>query len=481
MLKRHKLFLICFFAAPLLLLTSSLIPNPTILNHLEFDANRGALILENYPPAKDGSYLSDRYTECVAITMGINPSRDQSLFDGLKGEFIGNCYDLAITLHKPPASVDVIAKRFDSWKKEFGWDGVLNSRGIKDKNTYREMILGGEFSSVKIFDEVVNFFNSPPTLESRLRFTEQSAIEPHPYVRFWHGYQIITRPSIAIGGVSFLRIVGGGFFLGSVLLVCIFLAKKYTPSIAITFCVLFLLSIDTREILSNSIHAIGMASMMVSAVYAARLNSAKAKLMCGFWGMYFSFLLNIQVGLLMTFWLSYDLYLLNSRPIIELKKSLQSSILWGGGVLLSFVYKFVISLLILSHKEVTSIFLSAIENRSWGGDHGLNDVAYDFLAMMVLNLRFWFFEGWRSYTLIGFCFFAIVFQIAHIKYYKKYLVFDLICILLVLLSLFGILNHSLLHGLFVWRVLPTLAVILSVTSIIAITDKKLIVTSSNSY
>lgn len=479
--KRNKLLFISILVAPLLLLISGLISNQTILDQLLVDVNRGELILENYPPAKDGSYVSDRYTECVAITMGIHSNRDQFFLDGLKGEFVGNCNDLAIALQMPSASVDVIDKSFNLWKKNFGWDGVLSSREIKDKNTYREMILGGELSFFRIFDEFVSFLNSPPTLESRLKYTEESASEPHPYSRFWHGYQIITRPSIAIGGVALLRIVTGGIFLWSVLLVCIFLQKKYTIGIAVIFGILFLLSLDTREILSNSIHAIGMASMLISALYAAQLNSAEKKLMCGFWGMYFSFLLNIQVGLLMVFWLSCDLYALKSRSLIEFKKSMQSAIFWCSGVVLSFIYKFLISLLVLNHKEVTSIFLSAIENRSWGNHHGLNDLTYDFLAMIVLNLRFWFFEGWRCYTLILFCFFATSFQIVHMKFYKNYLVFDLICILLVLLSLFGILNHSLLHGLFVWRVLPTLAVVLFVSAIIAITDKNTHTHIKNSY
>jgi hypothetical protein len=94
------------------------------------------------------------------------------------------------------------------------------------------------------------------------------AIEPNPYSRFWHGYQVITRPSLAVGGTSLATTAGACFFLLASALLGLALWKVVgLPSVI--FSAVLLMGLDLRELMSNSMQSIAMGSILLTGVLAA--------------------------------------------------------------------------------------------------------------------------------------------------------------------------------------------------------------------
>jgi hypothetical protein len=369
----------------------SIIPNTLIINQLSRADTQSFISKENYPPSRDGAFVSDRYTECVAMTMGIKI--DQSSFlDGLKGEFVGNCYDLQIAFNKIPPSLNQISEHFIDWQKAQGINHV--SEYSYSKETYKNHFIDDGVKLSRLFNDYVSFFNAVPSLNSRLRYIETSASEPHPYIRFWHGYQILTRPILAYLGIEALRFISGCFFILSLGLIAYFLNKKEKRGGGIIgglFLILMLISLDIKEIITNYIHAVTLSAMFLSSLATVYFNRAHQKILAGFWGMYFSFLLNIQIGLIMVFWLSWVAYQPKSLTIKEYKPLFKNTILWFIGILFSFFYKYGLVSFIFFNQNNISLFTDAVWDRSFAGHNTATEFVYDYFAMLGSNLKFWSF------------------------------------------------------------------------------------------
>ncbi len=125
-----------------LLLFSGFIPNQRINSMIKSDAQENLVFLSDYPGSRDKIHVKDQYTECIALSMGQDSTHPDRWFASFQGYMLGNCLDIGQTLN-------------------------------------------------------LNYEQNP-------NFSTGSASEQRPYSRFWHGYQIVTRPILAIGGWSLL-------------------------------------------------------------------------------------------------------------------------------------------------------------------------------------------------------------------------------------------------------------------------------------
>lgn len=219
----YRSFWATLVLAPLLIILVNFIPSTFVINALARADAKGLISKENYPPSRDSFFVSDRYTECIAMAMGIKMDYP-SILDGIKGEFIGNCYDLQIALNKKPPSFAEISEHFKEWQKAQVITHV--SEYQYNKETYKSHFIHDGVKLNTLFNDYVSFFNAAPSLNSRLRYIETSASEPHPYIRFWHGYQILSRPILTFFGIEVLRFTSGCFFILSLGFIAFFLAKK---------------------------------------------------------------------------------------------------------------------------------------------------------------------------------------------------------------------------------------------------------------
>lgn len=65
-----------------------------------------------------------------------------------------------------------------------------------------------------------------PTLAGLGEGQQVSADRVIEYPRFWHGYTVITRPLLALGGIGMLKLVLGVLFIGSILMAALALARR---------------------------------------------------------------------------------------------------------------------------------------------------------------------------------------------------------------------------------------------------------------
>jgi hypothetical protein len=354
------------------------------------------------------------------------------------------------------------------WQKAQGINHA--SEYSYSKETYKKHFSNDGLKLDTLIKDFFIFFNSVPSLDSRLRRIETSASEPHPYIRFWHGYQILTRPVLALSGIESLRFISACFFILSLTLIAYFLRKKEMGGgiIAGLFLILMLISFDTKEIITNYIHAITLSAMFLSSLATVYFNRAHQKILAGFWGMYFSFLLNIQIGLIMVFWLSWVAYQPKSLTIKEYKPLFKNTILWSIGILFSFFYKYGLVSFIFFNQNNISLFTDAVWDRSFAGHNTVTEFVYDYFTMLGSNLKFWSFLGFRFWIVLLSAFLVFIYQMTNKKLNKSYLQVELLIILLGFVSLGILLNHSLLHSIFVWRIMPFIASLIILTGITGI-------------
>jgi hypothetical protein len=406
------------------------------------------------------------------MTMGIKVS-SAYLLGTLNGEFIGNCYDLQVALNKTPPSLNDISQHFIRWNKMQG----IYPLEYQDN----ELIYPNNFTQKKInfSNELYKFytyFNAVPSIRSRLAYNELSASEPHPYIRFWHGYQILTRPVLAFLGLENLRFICGCFFILTLGYISHFLTKKINgisgKIIGVIFLILMLISLDIKEIFTNFIHAIILSSVLLSAMVTVNVNNNYQKILAGFWAMYFSFLINLQIGVIMIFWLSWIIYQPKFLVFKEYKPIFKNMILWALGISFSFIYKFLLLCVIFPTQENFLPFARALWSRSIAGHSLISDFIFTFFSMLGANLKFWSFLRFRFWMILLFVFLIFIYQIMNFKKNKPYLQINLFIIFLLFASMTCLLNHSFMHSIFTWRIMSFTSSLLILTGLIGMLKKE---------
>lgn len=395
----------------ILLICTGFIPNERILDNLKTDIEKGRFHLADYPRSPDGLVVRDQYTECIAATMGIPQDGAWSPSSPLKGEMIGNCFDLAALL-----------------KLE------------ADQNP---------------------------------GFPTQTAGEPRPYSRFWHGYQIFTRPILWMGGWSLLLAL-------TTLTLCVavygylsaFASGSERLSAALLLGSMFI-GLDVRSILESPLVLIFFAVLLLlTSIFIKSIKTTPSQLsaiLVGFFLNFFFMLVNQGVAFVFIL-ISLVIALRSSNKITDAFSLGISQLL---GVLLGWIGGFILRLVVwLTWEKPTEIIhnlQSSTINAQLPVLEGQNSAQRALIALQT-NADYWLQLGSKSVFLVIAA--ALTLSTAILILLARQLwpvalrlgieVGAITAALLVYLVVFA--THSTLHAIFVWRIIPTyLAGILAIS------------------
>jgi hypothetical protein len=406
----------------MLLVTVSLIPSSTIVNGLSNSFSNGTMALENYTTNRDNGAVFDNYSECIALGMGVGSTNQTSLEATVQGYKIGSCKDIALLF------------------------------GLKSNYEYRN-----------------------PGI------SEDSSWEPNPYSRFWHGYQIVLRPALALGGVQFANFVGFTILVFAVYFISFQLSriKKFSGPI---FAASLFLALDSSQLWSAPAQSIGLAMMLFSGGIALRYWDSKISkqflslFIAGFAANYFSMLFNqalwiaiLMVPLVLNVW--------GFGRIVTLRDIQRQStifIAWISGFIYGFVSRNTIRILWDSPQNIVSDLKSTITYRTQilgiSNVESIDAAQVSHRAMFEQNIETFLLSGPRAYIILVLILLAVLFRCSMRIYFISMLNSIFAISLATCLGLLLFFQHSLNHYFYTWRNLAVAISIIVVATIFPVLD-----------
>jgi hypothetical protein len=400
---RHWTSLVLIPISWILLLLTGLISNDLIVSNIRTDVVQGSFELADYPAGRDGQSVRDQYTECIGVTMGINRNDPKDHLAPFRGYMLGNCSDLGLQISFPA--------------------------------------------------------NQNPG------FPTGSASEPNPYSRFWHGYQIVTRPFLALGGWDLLcACLAIALLLSTILLVRASSSREVQVALLILQCGL-LIGLDIKSIISSPLVLISLTTTNVIAWLILRSSHQPApttQLMLSGYFLNF-FLLLVNQGLIVIILTTICLIALSelNKPAILFQALTRSFSLLAVGWVLALLVRILFWRLWSPLGEIIESLRSTTISADLPALDGLNP-AQKLQVATSTNFEYWRQSGYRSDLLEGLSIVGVVSLTSLLILRRDFLrlrtsLIHLAIILVSFASWFGMFaTHSTLHAIFVWRAIPGL-------------------------
>ncbi len=390
------------------IVTVQLIPDKLIVRRLDAGIDTGLMTATEYIPDGIGTPtpdypfagVSDRFTECIALTLGI---------DG----------------HAEP-----------------------------DRNPLKKAILAPMFGSCV-----------PAVAAIRTLAAGQSIPDQTDYFRYWHGWQILTRPAIALFGLMGVRIVSGLVLFAGFLLAALSLGRHagwFAPAAIIGM--IFLSTNAIVQPAQSVSHAISLAFVGVSvalAAWAGRRGWHTTFIAAAVGGAlynYFDFLLNPPLAWSLTAFAAMAVAYRASptRLSFPAKAGAGAALGWILGFGATWSFKWLLALLTVGTAAIGNI-MNAVVYRLDGKDPKL--VIEVFGAATRRNVGFWLHTIPTAPALLALSIALITVACVRLVMKKDWsglAAFTLLSLpgLLIPLWFEALRNHSQVHTFFTYRAVP---------------------------
>lgn len=295
-----------------------------------------------------------------------------------------------------------------------------------------------------------------------------SAINANGYNRYWHGYLVVLRPLLVFFSIGQIRYINAFIML---LLSCIIFSKmKQNINFQTAFCFILSLSMSYFIIIPNCLQFCAVYYIMLFSVnhilsseqkYHDKVFLLTLFLTIGMLTNYFDFLTAplLTLGIPITLILLWGLNDPNYSLILNIKILLQLSITWGIGYALTWLSKWILSLLLLGPDTLRTVIQESQHRLVGNQEEALNR-----FQMLTMNIRNFIPPIYRyddkvyMHIFISLCaivFMLLIFFMVRYGQYKLYIkrVLPFILVALYPYIWFNVMaNHSQIHNFYTYRI-----------------------------
>lgn len=289
------------------------------------------------------------------------------------------------------------------------------------------------------------------------------AVTALPYLRYWHGYVLLTRPLLAYTDVATMRTVIAALLAISMCLMLLQLTRTLGGWAAAAFAAPLLLTADFFGLPESLHHSISWTVLLVSAVVAMRWADrgrwalATVGVLSGSVYVFFDFLLYPSVALMMIMFGVLAASVGGAVPPLRTgRRVVLAGVCWSVGYVVTWVAKWVISALIFGLAGVVDEVGPTIAFRI-SGDYELVNPSLG--AAVSLNWATWMDQMWLVPLVAGLSLFVVAVCAALVvskgRPGSAYMLLYVAVSLVPVAWLIVVSNHSQIHTWFVYRLFPS--------------------------
>jgi hypothetical protein len=285
--------------------------------------------------------------------------------------------------------------------------------------------------------------------------------EASPYLRYWHGYAVVTRPSLAIVGLAGTRWIALGLLAGAVTLLSLAVKRLVGVVAAGLLVVPALLTTDLMLGGLTIPHAIGLGAAWLGGWIAlgavSRAPSWKAAGLAGALAgavmAYFDLLTTMPGSLALTaVGATLALYSTGTATRTAWRVTAAAVIGWALGLMWMWSWKWVFAAIAVGPSTVLDNVKSQIEFRLSGDYEGVSDAP---LRGLTSNLEYWWNEPLTPLVIVGV---AAVILAAAWRHRRPISVRDISCAAIVVVPIvmwyLALSNHNQIHVWVTYRSIP---------------------------